>query len=337
VSNYYELLKVQPTASPAEIQAAIEQQYNQWRRLVTNHDSGTVRQAEGALALLEQMRRILLDPAARAGYDAAIGIAAQQTSGLTDPEALLRLPAAIPPSIPASPASSVTMQRASAQPADAWICPQCQTINPLKTRFCSKCGQQLGIDCPNCGKLTKAGAEFCSECGRNLAEATIEANERAAVSQWLRQMQSAAKTLKYAPMFRAMVAEGSFQEIYSICVDAMAEFSIPQFLDRLIPQNVNDAIAKSPLRYINKPLTFRNLTTEPNSGQIGGEIPLSLSRTKYALNLTVQNAPLRTRGIALVVTMNTFVINIGDNLKWIADPFVQFLLNRSDRFTAAKM
>lgn len=325
MSDYYELLRIQSTASPVEIEAAIEQQYNQWRRLVTNHDSGRVRQAEGALALLEQMRRILLDPAARAGYDAAIGIAAQQTGGLTDPEALLRLPAAVPPSIPASPASSVTMPRASTQPADAWICPQCQTTNPLKTRFCSKCGQQLGIDCPNCGKLTKAAAEFCSECGRNLAEAAVEANKQAVVSQWLKQMAATAKTMKYIPTFRAVVAEGSFHEVFPICVNAMAAFSTkPSLLSFRMPLGIKD---------------IEEITADTDAGQISGMIydRLTLPITRYSLELNVQKTPQSIRGVALVVIQNLRGYDIfGSGLSFIADPFVQYLLNRSERFKLAQ-
>lgn len=52
-ANYYEILNLQPTASSADIQTAFENQYNQWRRLVTHHDPKVVNQANQALQALE--------------------------------------------------------------------------------------------------------------------------------------------------------------------------------------------------------------------------------------------------------------------------------------------
>ena len=56
MSNYYEILNVPTTASTAEIQTAYEQQYDQWRRLVTHQDPNVVNQANQALKALETIR-----------------------------------------------------------------------------------------------------------------------------------------------------------------------------------------------------------------------------------------------------------------------------------------
>ncbi len=157
--TYYEILKLAPTATAVEIAAALDAQYNQWRRLVTHHAPTIVEEANRALRTLEQVRATLTDPGKRAVYDSTLNV-----GGLADPEALLRAAAPLPPP-QTSQQTPVTHQR-----ADAWVCPNCQTSNPLKTKFCSKCGQQLGRDCPSCGKLTKASGPFCMECGVNFDE-----------------------------------------------------------------------------------------------------------------------------------------------------------------------
>ena len=75
--NYYEIIKVQPTAPTAEIVNACEAQYNQWRRLVTHHDQDVVNQANQALQTIEQIRLTLTDTEKRGVYDAAVGIEEQ--------------------------------------------------------------------------------------------------------------------------------------------------------------------------------------------------------------------------------------------------------------------
>ena len=100
---------------------------------------------------------------ARAKYDAAL----PNVGGLADPTAGQRFTSlATPPKPSVAKSASV----ASSQRADAWVCFKCQTVNPLKTKFCSKCGQQLGRNCPKCGSLTKSADPFCMECGTNVDE-----------------------------------------------------------------------------------------------------------------------------------------------------------------------
>jgi len=164
--NYYEMLKIQPTASASEVEAAIEQQYNQWRRLVAHHDQVKVNQANQALMTLEQIRATLMDPEKRAVYDAAIGVSGQQLGGLADPEMLFRAnPLAAPISPPASVAAKPQPQ--AVERTDAWICtnPRCGKANPIGQQFCSQCGTVIGYACPKCGKLSELSKRYCPHCG----------------------------------------------------------------------------------------------------------------------------------------------------------------------------
>jgi len=185
VPNYYEMLKIQPTAPASEVEAAIEQQYNQWRRLVAHHDPAIVNQANQALMTLEQMRATLIDPGKRAVYDSAIGVTGQQLGGLADPEALLRANPLMP--VMSSPASVATMPQPQAmERTDAWICtkPQCRKANPIGQQFCSKCGTMLGYACPKCGKLSELANRYCPHCGVVKEEHFLELQQK-----WVQQLQ----------------------------------------------------------------------------------------------------------------------------------------------------
>jgi hypothetical protein len=179
MANYYEILKIQPSASAAEITAAIDAQYNQWRRLVTHHDPNIVNQANQALGHIERIRATLTDPEKRSIYDTAIGVANQQIGGLADPEALLNAPGVtgVSPNLgmakapPSSPAPGAPAAPAAGARLDAWECSKCKAQNPIGTRFCKKCGAQIGIDCPNCKNLAEAAAKHCSNCGVDLQKA----------------------------------------------------------------------------------------------------------------------------------------------------------------------
>lgn len=170
MSNYYEILKVQPTAAPSEIETAVESQYNQWRRLVTHHDPKIVEEANRSLRLLEQIRSTLTDSVRRAAYDEGIGLGGA-AGGLADPEALLRSAAPPPMFMPAPPAPQAAAFQPAGQRVDAWVCPKCQTANAVGTTYCKECGGQLGINCPQCGRLTEAAAKHCASCGAHIQEA----------------------------------------------------------------------------------------------------------------------------------------------------------------------
>lgn len=172
--TYYEILKISPTASANEVQAAIDTQYDQWRRLVAHHNPEVVEQANQSLRILETIRATLTDPAKRAVYDASLNV-----GGLADPEAVIRMHGEPPPP-PLKPAGSPGLP--GDRPVDAWVCPQCGTISPRGTRFCSKCRAQIGIDCPKCKKLTLKSDPYCAECGADLRE-ELEREQREKLAQ----------------------------------------------------------------------------------------------------------------------------------------------------------
>lgn len=69
--TYYEILKLPPTATQAEIESKADAQYNQWRRLVTHHDPNVVDEANRALRTLELVRNTLGNSVERSEYDAS--------------------------------------------------------------------------------------------------------------------------------------------------------------------------------------------------------------------------------------------------------------------------
>jgi membrane protease subunit (stomatin/prohibitin family) len=60
-------------------------------------------------------------------------------------------------------------------------CGNCSALNPESAKFCSSCGQPLGVaasapagstvKCPNCSTENAATAKFCASCGYNLQQA----------------------------------------------------------------------------------------------------------------------------------------------------------------------
>jgi hypothetical protein len=170
--NYYEILSVNPAAGPQELEAAIESQYNQVRRLTTHHDAGIVNQANQALLILEQARTTLLNPAKRAEYDVSLGIG---IAGVADPELTnsSRAPAIANPSPLAGFNPPVQAQPPAL--ANAWYCPQCQRPSPMGTLFCTNCRQTIGRICPNCQASYEAKANYCPRCGQSYESASRNA------------------------------------------------------------------------------------------------------------------------------------------------------------------
>lgn len=48
------------------------------------------------------------------------------------------------------------------------VCPQCKAINPISSKFCSKCGALISGECPSCGAPINPNDKFCSKCGKAL-------------------------------------------------------------------------------------------------------------------------------------------------------------------------
>lgn len=166
MTTYYDFLKLSPAASTAEIETAVESQYNQWRRLVTHHDPDTVQRANQALLYLQRIRTTLTDPVQRAGYDAQLGLGGEAVGGLVDPQAAGEFRpqpmfAPPPPIIPAPQAvPEVAIER-----VDAWLCPNCKKANQIGSTYCQGCGQVLAQVCLNCQRSYEVKAAFCPHCG----------------------------------------------------------------------------------------------------------------------------------------------------------------------------
>jgi len=170
--SYYEILKVQSTATQSEVETALDAQYNQWRRLVTHHNPTVVEEANRSLRALEQIRNILANPVERAKYDAGLNI-----GGLADPEQLLRsaAPSPVPPMTLSGNVPLINRQTLE-QRVDAWVCPKCTTANTIGEQFCKKCGNALSQVCPSCNAITEKTQPYCSKCGVNKKEALKDKN-----------------------------------------------------------------------------------------------------------------------------------------------------------------
>lgn len=166
MSDYYQFLEVAPTAPMTEVEAAIANKYNKWRRLVTHHDPEIAEEASRALRQLEQARTTLTDPEQRAVYDQSL-----RSGGLADPT---RQPQSLPtPPPPRKPpaAQSARVETHRDDRVDAWVCEKCETPNQVGLLYCKQCGNQIGRECPNCGNLIEARAPVCSHCGVRFEEA----------------------------------------------------------------------------------------------------------------------------------------------------------------------
>src|SRR5262245_53088938 len=58
-------------------------------------------------------------------------------------------------------------------------CPQCQSENPERARFCEDCGARLEFQCPHCGEAATPGKKFCASCGGSLIAAPATARPAA--------------------------------------------------------------------------------------------------------------------------------------------------------------
>ena len=48
------------------------------------------------------------------------------------------------------------------------VCSRCGTPNEASRKFCSECGNTLGVACKVCGTLNAASVKFCGECGSSM-------------------------------------------------------------------------------------------------------------------------------------------------------------------------
>jgi curved DNA-binding protein CbpA len=190
--NYYEMLGIGPDAGASAIETMLDEQYEKWRGLVTNHDPSIVGQANQALRSLEEIRSTLLDPTKRGEYDDALRKLEEGVGGLSDPALF-------------DPSKGMTPPQKTPQPppqpkdiivGNTWVCLKCSQLNPVMTKFCRECGHQIGIECPNCGSLTQEKEKYCSKCGVNIKQAIIDHEEAQRQAELVRQKEIAIEPIR---------------------------------------------------------------------------------------------------------------------------------------------
>jgi hypothetical protein len=326
--NYYEQLKLQPSATTAEIEIAIEEQYNQWRRLVTHHDANIVNQANLSLQTLESIRGVLTNIDKRSAYDAGIGVSGP-IGGLADPAALLRANMPFTPPATATSQPRVVTPNSGASAADAWVCPKCQTINPLKTKFCSKCGQQLGLDCPSCGKLTRSTDPFCAECGVNFEDferrMKIEDDEKQSLAalhrteielarKWLAETESTKNNYRHGPVYETILARGSFSEVFEQCQRSIEKFRY------VIPGSLGLMSAETKIKEV-------VTSTGYIKGVVGGTF--STSGYHWDIHVFVQKNLTLCRGVAVITAYSSRI--------WASTQSTQVSKQLSEALSAIRM
>lgn len=167
MSNYYEMLKINQTATVQEIQVAIDEKYDQCRRLVTHHDPNMVNQANMALQSLEKIRETLLNQDRKSVYDEALGISGNVVGGLMDHLMAGSAPSAGTPMIVGGPAPRTLPAHmpTGGAPLEGWHCTKCNSISQIGSLFCKSCGNEIGQSCPKCRTSFEKTAQFCPSCG----------------------------------------------------------------------------------------------------------------------------------------------------------------------------
>lgn len=194
--NYYEYLQVEPFASDQEIQAALNQKYEQCKRLSTHDDPTVAQQANLALQSLEKIKDVLLIPDRRAVYDETLGL----TPAVVDSPVISYAKPADEPEV-----SPVIMQgnELTAQTApsvgitERLKCENCNSLNPVGTRFCLDCGNEICSPCPKCGTLYEKSKEYCPACGVSRQQYSEE-QEKVRLEATERQKKEVQKSLSAA-------------------------------------------------------------------------------------------------------------------------------------------
>src|SRR5437870_11548719 len=87
------------------------------------------------------------------------------------------------------------------------LCVSCGGENREGARFCSGCGEELGLACPSCGSKLSTTAAFCDSCGASLASAKSAATPPPAPS-----LPSAFAANRYT--VRGFLGEGGRKRVY---------------------------------------------------------------------------------------------------------------------------
>lgn len=146
MTNYYELLQLQPAASTAEIQSA----YHRQRASLLAAD---VEDLPQQLTMLDEAYAVLSEPGQRAAYDRSLSdepssrslVLADQPAGILAPR----------------PSSVPVVQR------ECW---KCGKPNPIQATMCAFCGTQISRPCPQCGQIVALDQTVCPRCNTLLPE-----------------------------------------------------------------------------------------------------------------------------------------------------------------------
>ena len=87
------------------------------------------------------------------------------------------------------------------------LCVSCGGENREGARFCSGCGEELGLACPSCGSKLSTTAAFCDSCGASLASA-----KRAATPPPAPSLPSSFAANRYT--VRGFLGEGGRKRVY---------------------------------------------------------------------------------------------------------------------------
>lgn len=49
-------------------------------------------------------------------------------------------------------------------------CESCESYQPVKAQYCTKCGAVLSVKCPHCGGIGGKNDQFCRDCGKSFKQ-----------------------------------------------------------------------------------------------------------------------------------------------------------------------
>lgn len=146
MSNYYQLLNLQPTASTAEVTAAYQRER---ARLSASNPEDLDQQIQA----IEEAYAVLSDSGQRAAYDRSLNANSPSKSLVV---------AAQPAAIMAPAVSPVPLIQ-----QECW---NCGKPNPVVATNCAYCGSQLSRPCPQCGQSVALNQTVCPRCNTFLPE-----------------------------------------------------------------------------------------------------------------------------------------------------------------------
>lgn len=141
--DYYQILGVLPTATPAEVQQAYLTRRGQLN--AATQDPETAAQ----LKILDEALAVLADPARRLAYD-------RSRADGTGAGALMVASTPAPP--------GVVMSATPPTPMLQRLCPYCGAPNPAQAIACSQCQKQVANPCPQCGQIIELTQTVCPRC-----------------------------------------------------------------------------------------------------------------------------------------------------------------------------